>query len=130
MVLQNRTCLGLTLRSSWTEVSLDNDELPCTSGFVGDSKVVVMRDTGCSSVIVKRDLVSDSKITGNQAYVRAFDGTVRKYPMVKVDVDTPYFVGKVEAICVPEPVMISLLVMCQVLGILIILILSGFGVML
>ena len=84
---------------------LDIDgELPCTSGFVGDSKVVVMRDTDCSSVIVKRDLVSDSEFTGKEAYVRAFDGTVRKYPMVKVDVDTPYFVGNVEAVCVPEPV--------------------------
>ena len=71
---------------------------------MGDSEVVVMRDTGCSSVIVKRDLVSDSEFTGKEAYVRAFDGTIRKYPMVKVDVDTPYFLGNVEAVCVPEPV--------------------------
>ena len=105
MVLRNRTSSsGQTypLVCSTGIRRFNNDvelHVPCASGFVGDSKVVVMKDTSCSSVTVKRDLV---EFTGKEAYVRAFDGTVRKYPMV--DVDTPYIVDNVEAVCVPEPV--------------------------
>ena len=38
--------------------------MPVTSGKVGDRTVSVLRDSGCSGVVIKRNLVPDDRLTG------------------------------------------------------------------
>ena len=72
-------------------------------GKGGEKSVTVLRDTGCSGIVVKRDLVSEDQFTGDFNVMLLIDNTARKVPIAKIDVDTPYLKGQVEAQCLPDP---------------------------
>ena len=78
--------------------------LPIYDGFVGTVKVKALRDSGCSSVVVRRDLVSQERMTGSSKYCVLLDGTVRKFPVAKVKIRSPFFSGICEALCAENPV--------------------------
>ena len=67
-------------------------------------KVKALIDLGCSSVVVRRDLVSQERMTGSSKYCVLFDGTVRKFPVAKVKIRSPFFSGICEALCAENPV--------------------------
>ena len=84
-------------------------QMPVVKGRVGEKSVDVLRDTGCSSreilaVVVKRDLVSEDQFTGDFNVMLLIDNTARKVPIAKIDIDTPYLKGQVEAQCLPDAV--------------------------
>ena len=79
------------------------DNLPVLSGKVGGKKVEVLRDTGCSGVIFRRKLVDETEITGEMGHIMTVDRTIKRAPMAKVVVDTPFYVGTVEALCLQDP---------------------------
>ena len=54
--------------------------------------------------IVKRDLVSQDQLYGTYGYAMAFNQSVITAPMAKIRVDTPYYVGEVNALCFHEPI--------------------------
>ena len=76
------------------EIPNSKDKLPLVTGEVGGKSAEVLRDTGCTGVIVKRDLVSQDQLCGTYEYVMAFDQSVIRAPMAKIRVDTPYYVEK------------------------------------
>ena len=78
--------------------------LPVTEGYVAEHKVQVLRDSGCSGAIVKRGLVSDEQLNGNEQSCMLADGSIVKMPLAEIEVDTPYLVGKIEAMCMTQPV--------------------------
>lgn len=78
--------------------------MPLSDGFIGDTKVSVLRDTGCSGVVVRRSLVPKSEFTGRIRTCILIDGTIRKVPEAIIYINTPYFVGKVTALCMEKPV--------------------------
>lgn len=45
-----------------------------------DRQVNVLRDTGCTAVVMKRDLVPDERLTGRMIGCVLIDGTVRRTP--------------------------------------------------
>ena len=55
-----------------------------------DAKVKVLRDTGCSSVAVRRSLVKPEQLTGKDHMCVLIDGTQRRFKMAKIQVDTPF----------------------------------------
>ena len=63
-----------------------------------------MRDSGCNFAIVKKNLVEEKQLTGKVAFCILADGTKRKFPVGNFNIDTPYYTGKEEALCMPEPV--------------------------
>ena len=63
----------------------------------------VLRDTGCSGVIVSKDLVPESAYTGQSHTMVMVDYSTRVVPEVKVSIDTPYCKGEVLALCVENP---------------------------
>ena len=65
--------------------------LPVTRGFVGDSSVSVLRDTGCNGVIVKKDLISDEQFTGEEGILKTVDLREIKAPVAKVTIRTPFY---------------------------------------
>ena len=84
--------------------TIDEDHMPVCEGVVNGHTVKVLRDTGCSSAAVKMSLVSADQMTDKENICTLIDGTQRKFPIAKIDVDTPYFTGEVEAMCMDRPV--------------------------
>jgi len=61
--------------------------------------VRVLRDTGCSTVVVRRSLIPDENLTGQEERCVLIDGTVRRTPVAQVFIDTPYFSGTTTDVC-------------------------------
>ena len=78
--------------------------LPVCRGQVGDKQVQVLRDTGCSSAAIRSDLVRPEQLTGDVHLCRLIDGTLRRFPIARVRVDTPYLAGEIEAMCMQDPI--------------------------
>ena len=79
-------------------------KMPVVKGRVGEKPVDVLRDTGCSGIVVKRELVSEDQFTGDFSVMLLIDSTARKVPIPNIDVDTPYLKGQVEAQCLLDPI--------------------------
>ena len=75
------------------------ERMPVCIGMIGDQNVSVLRDTGCSTVVVKRDLVNEDQMTGGTETCILIDGTVRKTPVAEIEIETPYYSGRVKAVC-------------------------------
>jgi len=73
--------------------------MPVAEDSVEGKPVSVLRDTGCSTVVVRRSLVSDDKLTGQEQQCILIDGTVRYTPGAKIYNQTPFFSGLTTAIC-------------------------------
>lgn len=78
--------------------------LPVCSGFVGSRKVSVLRDTGCSGVVVQSSLVGQNELTGEMKTCVLIDGTAKRVQVAKIFITTPYYKGEVEAMCMDMPV--------------------------
>ncbi|XP_006823695.1 uncharacterized protein LOC102806650, partial [Saccoglossus kowalevskii] len=79
-------------------------KMPVAVGCVGGVEVSVLRDSGCSGIVVRRALVSDDQLTGEFRVCVLVDGTARKIPVARIEVDTPYLIGMVDALCMKSPV--------------------------
>ena len=64
----------------------------------------MLRDTGCSGIVVKKELVSKEQYTGDFNCMLLIDNTVRKVPIARTTVDTPYLHGEVDVQCLPDPI--------------------------
>ena len=78
--------------------------MPVAEGVVEGTPVKVLRDTGCSTIVVRRALVPDDKLTGRVERCILIDGTVRYTPGAKIYVQTPFFSGLITAICMENPI--------------------------
>jgi len=79
------------------------ERMPDRTGWIGDRNVSVLRDTGCSTVVIKRSLVDNNQLTGAEETCVLIDDTVRKTPVAEVEVNTPYYQGKVRTVCMRDP---------------------------
>lgn len=79
-------------------------KMPVSQGMVGNTLVDVLRDSGCSTTVVRRSLVSNSQLTGEYKMCVLIDGTIRKVPVAIIEVNSPYYVGKIDALCMINPV--------------------------
>uniref|UniRef100_A0A224Z474 Zinc finger protein n=1 Tax=Rhipicephalus zambeziensis TaxID=60191 RepID=A0A224Z474_9ACAR len=77
--------------------------MPTLLGKISGKEVTVLRDTGSSTVVVRKNLVRDSELTGRTSPVCLIDGSIRVLPEAKIEVETPYFSGKVTALCMTTP---------------------------
>ncbi len=78
--------------------------LPTAKAELNHYQVIAMRDSGCSGVVVRAELVNPNQYTGTNRLCLMVDGTVRKVPLANVYIDSPYFVGHAEAMVMPMPV--------------------------
>jgi len=78
-------------------------QMPVADGTVEGQPVRVLRDTGCSTVVVRRSLIPDEKLTGTEEKCILIDGTIRRTHVAKIEVETPYYSGTVLAVCMKNP---------------------------
>ncbi len=72
--------------------------------YIGHQPVGVLRDSGCSSAAVKQAYVTDEQLTGQHSDCVLIDGTVRRFPLANISVDTPIFKGSLLAMVMKDPV--------------------------
>lgn len=78
--------------------------LPTVRGTVCGRDVEVLRDTGCSTVVVRKSLVPHECMTGKHCLVKLIDSQVCKYPLAQITVNTPYYSGSAAAVCMDTPI--------------------------
>ena len=78
--------------------------MPVVKGKIGDKTVDVLRDTGCSGMVVKKELVSKEQYTGDFHCMLLIDNTAQKVPIARITVDTPYLSGEVEVQYLPDAI--------------------------
>ncbi|XP_061194307.1 uncharacterized protein LOC133202481 [Saccostrea echinata] len=92
-----------TLPSVGDSVAISEIVMPSVKGCVGDKLITVLRDTGCSGVVIRKDLVGEDHFTGKTQKCKLADGRVIEAQVATVEVDTPYFTGNVDAWCFDCP---------------------------
>ena len=90
--------------SALTDQTRKNRMMPVKKGYVGSFEVNVLRDTGCSTAVIKQDFVSQDQYTGDSTYLITIDSSVKKVPVVKVYVNTPYYTGWLKAACLKDAI--------------------------
>ena len=73
------------------------ERMPVKEGKVNGQSVSVLRDSGCSGIVIRRSLVRDEQLTGLQQLCVLIDGTVRRVDEAEVEVQTPFFFWKSES---------------------------------
>lgn len=84
-------------------VSVCND-MPVCEGRIGSEVIQVLRDSGCSTVVVRKKFVTDKSYTGRMQKCVLIDGTVREVPIARLFVDTPFYKGDVDALVFDSPI--------------------------
>ena len=99
-VKDNNHIMGM----AYDEIGAMTKHMPIVSGRLMPSNipVSVLRDTGCTTCVIKSDLVKQEQMTNEKQAVILIDGTTRQFPVAKVSVDSPYFSGEVRALCMPN----------------------------
>ena len=72
-------------------------------GTVNGKEVRVLRDTGCTGVVVRRSLVSDGQMLNKQSGVTLINNYNQKCPMARINIDCPFFRGTTDALCIDDP---------------------------
>ncbi len=73
-------------------------------GYVGKQKVTAMRDSGCEGIVVKESLVKPNQKTDKYVTCILLDGTIRRFQIAMVSINTPYYQGEVAAKICATPV--------------------------
>jgi len=74
-----------------------------TTGRVNGDKSSVLRDTGCTTIVVRRKLVREEQLTEEFRYYRMLYGTDRRAAVAGVDIETPFMSGKLPRLCIDTP---------------------------
>ena len=77
--------------------------LPTAIGTVNGKEVRVLRDTGCTGVVVRRSLVSDGQMLNKQSRVTLINNYKQKCPVARINIDCPFFRGTTDALCIDDP---------------------------
>ena len=84
--------------------NLVTNDFPIAQGKVGGILVSVLRDTDCNGVVVKRSLVCDDELTGEIGKLTSLDRSVIEAPVAHITIHTPFYEGRVEALCLDNPI--------------------------
>ena len=79
-------------------------KMPVVRGLIGKAVGSVLRDTGCSGVVLKQQLVEPSQFLSKWGFMCMADNRVWRVRMATVTLDTPYYIGTVDALCPPDAV--------------------------
>ena len=83
--------------------TLDRDNLPLMKGWMGGQDITVLRDTGSTGVMIRAELVDPSQYTGRNQRLMSITSRMEEFPVAWIQIDTPVFVGYVQALCLPNP---------------------------
>ena len=94
---------GLPHKDSKGTCHFPRSRLPTAIGTVNGKEVRVLRDTGCTGVVVRRSLVSDGQMLNKQSGVTLINNYKQRCPMARINIDSPFFRGSTDALCIDDP---------------------------
>ena len=94
---------GLPRKDNKGTCHFPRSRLPTAIGTVNGKEVRVLRDTGCTGVVVRRSLVSDGQMLNKQSGVTLINNYKQRCPMARINVDCPFFRGTTDALCIDDP---------------------------
>ena len=94
---------GLPRKNSKGTCHFPRSRLPTAVGTVNGKEVRVLRDTGCTGVVVRRSLVSDGQMLNKQSGVTLINNYNQRCPMARINIDCPFFRGTTDALCIDDP---------------------------
>ena len=77
-------------------------KMPVMMGTLNGKSVEVLRDTGCTGVVTKKAFVKREQYTGRYKVMIRIDKSSVKAPTAMIEVETPYYTGVVEAVCLED----------------------------
>ena len=75
--------------------------LPVVRGTLDGMPVQVLRDTGCTGLLVKRCLVNVTALTGDKRVLIKVDASQEEVGVARCNIQSPVFSGTVDMMCVP-----------------------------
>ena len=78
------------------------NRMPVHKGKVGEHEVEVLRDTGCSGIVVKSKFVRKDQYTGNFCQIIMINKTIIRAPTAIIYIDTPFLREEVTAVVLPD----------------------------
>ncbi|GFO36710.1 hypothetical protein PoB_006321500 [Plakobranchus ocellatus] len=66
-----------------------------------------MRDTGCEGVVVRKQLVDASQLTGECCLLLRIDNAALLVERAVMSLRTPFLSGEVKALCIPDASVMS-----------------------
>ena len=94
---------GLPRKDNKGTCHFPRSRLPTAIGTVNGKEVRVLRDTGCTGVVVRRSLVSDGQMLNKQSGVTLINNYKQRCPMAHINIDSPFFRGTTDALCIDDP---------------------------
>ena len=94
---------GLPHKNSKGTCHFPRSRLPTAVGTVNGKEIRVLRDTGCTGVVVRRSLVSDGQMLNKQSGVTLINNYKQRCPMARNYIDCPFFRGTTDALCIDDP---------------------------
>ena len=81
-----------------------DNQIQLVTGKVNGQLVTMLRDSGCSTVCVNRNLVSPRQLTGGFKYCKLMDGSTRRFEIAIVNLGTPYLKqDRASVLCIDNP---------------------------
>ena len=78
--------------------------LPMFDGFVNETPVRALHDTGCSAIVVKRSLVRPADMTGQLKLMVMIDRTMLRVPTAMCHIRSQIYTGIAEVLCLENPI--------------------------
>ena len=94
---------GLPHKDSKGTCHFPRSRLPTAIGTVNGKEIRVLRDTGCTGVVVRRSLVSDGQMLNKQSGVTLINNYKQRCPVARINIDCPFFRGSTDALCIDDP---------------------------
>ena len=94
---------GLPRKDSKCTCQFPRSRLPTAVGIINGKEVRVLRDTGCTGVVVRRSLVSDDQMLNKQSGVTLINNYKQRCPLARININCPFFRGITDALCIDDP---------------------------
>ena len=94
---------GLPRKDNKGTCHFPRSRLPTAIGTVNGKEIRVLRDTGCTGVVVRRSLVSDGQMLNKQSGVTLINNYKQRCPVARINIDCPFFRGSTDALCIDDP---------------------------
>ena len=94
---------GLPRKDNKGTCHFPRSRLPTAIGTVNGKEVRVLRDTGCTGVVVRRSLVSDGQMLNKQSGVTLINNYKQRCPVARINIECPFFRGSTDALCIEDP---------------------------
>ena len=73
--------------------------LPVVHGHLNESPVNVLRDTGCSGGVVRRDLIRPDQFTGKKTILFMINCSAISVPVAQCSIESPECSGATDVLC-------------------------------